>query len=173
MKTVYLLRHAKSSWGDMTVDDHDRPLNERGRTAGALVAHYLKNNGLIADLFICSTAARARQTLQCLQTVLGDDIKVRFDGELYMASSKKMLKVINHADDSASSVMLIGHNPGMHMLAVAMTAAMTAAGDGDSWERLHTKYPTAALAVLTSAADQWRDVNECRLESFVCPRDLE
>jgi len=153
----------------MTVDDHDRPLNERGREAGVLMAKHIRDKNLIADLVICSTAARARQTLQCLQSILGDDIPVRFEGDLYMASPKKMLKILSHIDDRASSAMLIGHNPGMHMLAVAMAKT----GDHESFERLHAKYPTAALTALTSAADRWRDVNDCNLESFVCPGDIE
>lgn len=169
MKTLYLLRHAKSSWGDMTLDDFDRPLSDRGRRAGKLMGQHLKENGLIAGLILCSSANRTRQTLKRLQKNIGDEIPVRFDKDLYLASSREMLNILRRTDDAVSSVMMIGHNPGAQMLSLDLTES----GDKEAWERMSQKYPTAALAVLTSDVKRWRDFGACNLESFVLPRDLE
>ncbi len=169
MKTLLLLRHAKSSWSDPSLDDFDRPLNERGRRAGLTMGKFLKDKGPLPGLIICSSAKRARQTLKRLQKAIGEKIPVRFEDGLYMASPKKMLNILKQADDAQASVMLIGHNPGMHMLALDLADT----GEDGAMERMRDKYPTAALAALTCGCERWRDFGACRLDSFIRPKDVE
>ena len=169
-KTLYLLRHAKSSWKDMSLDDAERPLAKRGRRAGALMGRYLATEGLRPDLILCSVAKRTRQTTKLVLKELGADIPVRFEEDLYMASPREMVFLLRHVAETAESVMVVAHNPGTESLAHDLI------GDGDesSLARMGEKFPTAALAVLTFPG-RWRDITPAcaRLERYVAPRDLE
>lgn len=170
MKTVYLLRHGKSSWKDRSLPDSDRPLNDRGRRAAALVGEYLHREEIRPGLILCSTARRARETLAGLQTVLGDGVPALVEEALYLAEPEALLRRLNGVDDSVPSVMVIGHNPGLQELTLVL------AGDGgDPRNRIASKYPTAALAVLRAAVPRWRDLRPggARLERFVRPKDLQ
>ncbi len=171
MKTIYLLRHAKSSWKDSSLDDFDRPLKKRGRRAGELMANYLRDQGISPDLILCSAAKRALQTLECIHQSMGVDIPVEVKDSLYHASPKGLLGRLSRLDDGVDQVMMIGHNPGLEALAAIL------AGDAEakSLKRMTSKYPTAALAVLKTTLKRWRELGPggARLEQFICPRDLE
>lgn len=171
MKTIYLLRHAKSSWKDPTLDDFDRPLAKRGKRAGKIVGDYMLGARMRPDLVLCSAARRTRETLKLVQKALGADLPAEVELGLYHAEWEGLLERLGRVNDDIASVMMIGHNPGMEMLARGLADG----GDEDSLERMHLKFPTAALAVFTTNAGRWRDLGPggATLESFTLPRDLE
>lgn len=170
MKTIYLLRHAKSSWKDATLDDFDRPLNKRGRRAAKLVGEYLVANGIEPAQILCSSSKRTRETLEYLQGAIGTSIPTRFEKAIYLAEAPDLLGRLRRLSDRLSSVMVIGHNPGMERLVL-----MLAAGGRGSETRMADKFPTGALAVLTADIDIWERLapDGAQLDAFVCPRDLE
>ena len=112
MKRLYLLRHAKSSWKDTSLPDHDRPLSGRGRRAAKAIARHLREQDLEPQLVLCSTARRARETLERIQPALGA-ATVEFEHDLYAASADALLERLRRVPDTVASVMLIGHNPGL------------------------------------------------------------
>ena len=158
MKTLYLLRHAKSDWSDPTLDDHDRPLNRRGqRTLPLLAAHVA---GWRVDLVVCSTAVRAKATAEPVVTAL--QCPVQFEPNVYDATAGELLDVVQHLPEGASVAMLVGHNPGLESLTTVLSGA-------------HTRYPTAALGTLTFDVERWADVEPGggRLTVLVTPADLD
>ena len=157
-----LLRHAKSSWDDPDLDDHDRPLTGRGRRAAASIGKYMRRKGIVPDLVLCSSATRAVQTLKLLQ--LGPGPEILIEDELYGASVAEMLARLRRVPDRVASVLLIGHNPGIFDLAV------TLADDQQSIDA----FPTAALADLRLPLDSWADLfpNVATVHAFVTPRSL-
>jgi phosphohistidine phosphatase len=162
-KRLALLRHAKSSWDDPDLDDHDRPLNARGRRAAAQIGRYLQQRGIAPAVVLCSSAVRTRQTLLLLQ--LSGDPQVVYETELYGAGASQMLQRLRRLDDTVPSVLLIGHNPGMHDLAVALTGDRDAIAD----------FPTAALAELSAPIARWPDLDlgTATLERLITPKDLD
>ncbi len=171
MKTIYLLRHAKSSWKDETLDDFDRPLNKRGRRAATLMGQYLAANGIEPAQILCSSSQRTRETLERLQGAIGASIPIRFEKGIYLAEPAALMRRLRRLSDSLPSVMVIGHNPGMERLALMLVAA----GGGEGAPRMADKFPTAALAVLSADVDAWEKLapRTARLDAFVCGRDLE
>jgi phosphohistidine phosphatase len=142
--TLYLLRHAKSSWEDSGLDDHDRPLAPRGERAGAAMERHLRATGVRPDLVICSTAVRARQTLALVAAGLGERSgpEVVFDRRIYGASATGLLDRLREVDEAVRSVLLVGHQPGIQDLALALIGA------GEGLDRISGKFPTAALATI-------------------------
>ncbi len=167
-RTLHLLRHAKSDWGDASLADHDRKLAPRGVDASGRVARHLKDQGVRPDLVLCSSARRTVETLRIL--ALPDDVDVQVTEDLYGAAAAEILDLLRELDDAIASALVIGHNPGMHDLALWL------AGDGEpaAMTQLHTKFPTAALATLDLGATPWArlDPGGARLASLVLPRDL-
>jgi phosphohistidine phosphatase len=149
MKQLYLLRHAKSSWKDTSLPDHDRPLAGRGRRAAKAIARHLREQRIEPELVLCSTARRARETLERLEPALGTP-SVQVEGDLYAASAPQLLERLRNVPDKVESVMLIGHNPGLQELALDLARASPAVRD------VATKYPTAALATLAFPAWSWQ-----------------
>ena len=171
MKVLYLMRHAKSSWKDPSLEDFDRPLNKRGRKAGKAMAKHFRDNGVRPALVLCSAAVRAQETLGCLRDAIGADTPFEIEKGLYHAGREGLLERLRKVKDAVPSVMLVGHNPGMEWLAMDLAGG----GDEDAWDSLRVKYPTAALAVLTFEVKRWSDIKPGggRLTGFVSPRDLE
>ncbi|MGN6607692.1 MAG: SixA phosphatase family protein [Jatrophihabitans sp.] len=168
-RRLYLLRHAKSDWGDPGLADHDRPLNARGVRATGLVADHLRAVGAEVDLVLCSTARRTRETWQGVRGGLHRDPEVRFEAAIYEAPPQRLLDLLRGIDDEHRAVLMIGHNPGTALLAHGLIAG----GDPDLLARLDEGYPTAALTTLTFEGT-WADLrpNAAQLEGFVRPRDL-
>ena len=166
MKRLYLLRHAKSSWDDPGLPDRDRPLAERGKRAVGKMAVYLEANGIRPDLVLCSSALRARQTLDRVASSIGDAETGIEDG-LYAAEAEGLLERLRRVPSGIASVMLIAHNPGMQDLALELAA------DGADLERLRQKFPTAALATLTFEGE-WVELRSggASLAGLVVPREL-
>ena len=118
MKTLLLVRHAKSSWGDQTLPDHERPLNHRGRRDAPRVGARLRERGVVPDVIVTSTAVRARSTAEILAQALDlGSGRIVEDGRLYGASPDGLLEIIRALGDESTSVMLVGHNPEIGELA--------------------------------------------------------
>ncbi len=183
MKTLYLLRHAKSDSEGWSGQDFERPLNERGRQACIAMAAHLREQGILPGIVLCSTAVRARETLAGIAAALGwPDAEGRppfvFREELYLASPGELAAEMHGLDDSVTSAMVIGHNPGLEVFAIGFAQRgpkRGGGGDQDAIEALERKYPTAALATLTFESDNWRGLGsgESRLTGFVKPSKLK
>lgn len=117
MKTLYLVRHAKSFWGDQSLADFDRPLNKRGKKDAPFMGELLNDKGIVPDLIISSPAKRAKKTSTEIAEKLNyPKRKVIFNDELYDASSKDILHVVKSIDEQNNSAMIFGHNPGLTLL---------------------------------------------------------
>ena len=171
MKSLTLLRHAKSSWADPGTDDFDRPLNARGLEAARAIGAEMRKLGLAFDAIITSPAARAVETLAEASHGYGAPLTGEEDGCVYLAPKALLLEIIRATDDKVGSLLLVGHNPGFELLAASLTE-----GD-DSPERaaMAGKYPTGALAEIAFDIAHWQDVapGTGRLVRFIRPRDLE
>jgi phosphohistidine phosphatase len=167
MKRVYLLRHAKSSWADAALADHERPLNGRGRRAATAMCEQLRAEGIAPALVLCSTARRTRETLERIAPALGD-AEIRTEDALYGASAATLLERLRRLPDEVESVLLIGHNPGLQELALRL------ARPAPALDPLTDKFPTGALAVLALAAGRWSECapGTAELVAFARPRDL-
>ena len=141
MRHIWLLRHAKSSWDDPSLADRDRPLAPRGVRGAAAMAGYLASVDP-PRLVLCSAGLRARQTLASVLPSLGTDLEIRIEPELYTFDADVLLERLRRLDDDVTSVMLVGHNPALEELAIALTT------DGELRERLDQRFPTAALATI-------------------------
>ena len=170
MKRLFLLRHAKSDWGDPGLDDFDRPLSRRGRNAAPRVAAWMHESDLVPELVLCSAARRTTETWELMTPVLGA-IPTEHHGALYLASPGRILDLLAEQDDGVQSIMVIAHNPGTEELA----SRLTAGGDDRARERMRLKFPTAALAVISFGVDRWLDLSRAggSLERFVRPADLD
>lgn len=162
MKTLLLLRHAKSSWGDPSLADADRPLKKRGRKAAPRVGALMRERKLHPDLVLCSPARRARDTLELVMEKAKLRAEPVFDERLYAASSGELLEAIRGLEEDTDEVLIVGHNPGLEELLALLTGAAEA-------------MPTAALALVELEVDGWADVGEGsgRLEWLALPRELE
>jgi len=167
MKRLFLLRHAKSSRKDSGLPDHDRPLAGRGRRASKAMAAYMEEHGVAPALVLCSTATRARQTLDGVAPGLGGSSEIHIESELYEASAAGLLSRLQRIGDAVPSVMLVGHNPSIERLALDL------AHGGADLAELDDKYPTGALATLEfDRAWSALEPDTARLVGFVKPRDL-
>jgi phosphohistidine phosphatase len=165
MKTLHLLRHAKSSWKDPGLDDHDRPLSKRGRETARAIATYLRRAKIAPDLVICSTAVRARQTLDPIAKAIKPP-KVILEREIYEVAQEKTWKL----PESADCVLLIGHNPGLHDLALALANA----DSGELVPPRGGKFPTGAMASFRFDG-AWKAVqpHSAVLYSYMTPKAMK
>jgi phosphohistidine phosphatase len=161
MKTLMLLRHAKSDWDDPSLKDFDRPLATRGERDAPRIGKTLGKRGPAPDLIISSPAARARATIEAVISAANLDCEIRFDESVYGASSPELMKLIRRLPDGSSSVLLVGHNPGFEDLVGRLSG---------SRERM----PTAALACIVFQIDHWEDVNDeaGKLAWLLTPKQL-
>jgi phosphohistidine phosphatase len=144
LKTLYLLRHAKSSWDDERLADHDRPLAPRGQQDARHMASHMRRAKVRPQLVLCSSAARALQTYEAISSAMGPSVPGLVEDELYGASDSDLRVRIHEVPETVDALLLIGHNPGLQDLALGI------AGDGDdqALARLGDKFPTCALATL-------------------------
>ncbi len=170
MRQLLLLRHAKSSWDDASLADHARPLNARGEAAAAAMRGAMRDLGLAPDIVLVSTARRALQTMELLEP-WDETPLVEPSDALYLASAVQLLGVLRGIAETARSVLLIGHNPGLHELAIML--AGTNAPRSGPMQRLISAYPTAALAEF-SVPGAWPQLGKggARLVRFLAPREL-
>lgn len=170
MKTLTLLRHAKSDWSDAVARDFDRPLNERGRRAARTIGAHMAAEGLAFDRVVASPAVRVRDTLEEVALGYGRRLEADYDQRVYLASASVLLDLVRETDAAVARLLLVGHNPGLEELALEL-----AAEDAGSPMRreVEIKYPTATLAEIALDADAWGDVASGRIVRFVRPRDLD
>jgi phosphohistidine phosphatase len=171
MKTLLLLRHAKSGWDEAVKRDFDRPINDRGRRAARRMGEEMRALGLHCSKIIASPALRVRETIGCTGDGLGHLLDAEYDTRAYLASPAVLLDLIHEADDVQDCLMIVGHNPGLESLALMLTVEDGSVGR----EALSVKYPTATLAQISLPVARWRDVagGAGALERFVRPRDLD
>jgi phosphohistidine phosphatase len=173
MRQLLLLRHAKSSWDDTALRDQDRPLSPRGWRSAALMRRAMRDLGLAPDIVMLSPARRTRETLQALEP--WDDAPLIEPVErLYLATAPQLLDVLHGVPETARSVLLIGHNPGMHDLAMLLVGTPARhAGPDRAATRVAEGYPTAALAEFGIAGPWWQlGIGGGQLIRFLRPRDL-
>jgi phosphohistidine phosphatase len=165
-KQLFILRHAKSSWDNPGLEDHERPLASRGQRACAVIAEYLRTNAIKPQLVLCSSARRTRETLEGVAPT-GEHVIER---ELYSASAEELLDRLRRLPDDLGSVMVIGHNPTVQMLVLRL-----ARRDGDATARsaVERKFPTGALATLTFDC-RWSELaaGSAHLAEFLTPKGL-
>lgn len=172
MRQLLLLRHAKSAWDDARLPDHDRPLDARGQRDAAAMGEAMRKLGLAPDIVLVSTARRTRETLAAIEPFDGAPL-VDEDQGLYLAPAERMLEMLHAVPETARSVLLIGHNPGMHNLALALAGPGGLARGGREAEKLGERYPTGGLAEFAVASPWWGlEAGGGRLVRFLCPRDL-
>lgn len=155
------MRHAKSSWGDPSLADFERPLNERGRKAAPLVGRFMRRQRLRPDLVLSSPAARARQTAALVIESAGLDAPLRYDERIYEATAARLAEVVSQVEETVGELLLVGHNPGLGGLLELLTG-----------ESRHL--PTAALARVVLDLEKWGRLREGagRVELFVRPKEL-
>ncbi|HLE70613.1 MAG TPA: histidine phosphatase family protein [Vicinamibacteria bacterium] len=164
MKTLMLLRHAKSSWKDSDVVDHDRPLNKRGKKAAPQMGRLLSKEGLVPELILSSTAVRTRETAEAVAKASSYKGPIELLDTLYLAMAGKLLsEAQSHTPDSVGRLLLVGHNPGMEDLVEILSGKREA-------------FPTAALAVFKVGIDGWKALElgvEAKLVKVYRPKEIE
>jgi len=170
LKTVLLLRHAKSSWDEVALPDSHRPLAPRGRRTAPRVGAHMGQHGLIPDQVLCSSAQRARETWELVSEHLGDTMPVEIRDDLYHASPGSLLTTLQTLSPSVDTVLLVGHNPTFEELALGLAGQ----GPEDLMADLRQKYPTGALAVIDFLVEDWDQVGwgAGYLKDFIRPRAL-
>ena len=165
MKRLILTRHAKSSWDDPTMSDHDRPLNERGKAAAADLGEWLASSGYVPGEVLCSDAERTQKTWEGIEPALPGTPILTLKPALYHAGPDVMLAVLRHA--SADTVMMIGHNPGIAEFASRIVAQEPPIPE------FH-RYPTGATLVVSFEAPTWTDVDwhSGSVRDFIVPREI-
>ncbi|MDB5523311.1 MAG: hypothetical protein JWM58_1074 [Rhizobium sp.] len=168
-KRLILLRHAKSDWPE-GMDDHDRPLADRGRKAAPVMGVYLEKARLIPDLVLVSTAKRAQETWKRTAKAIRSEVPQRDVREIYEAEVEDLLKVIRGVEPDIRTLMIVGHNPGFENLAKRL---MRDSG-GEPGEKLREKFPTAAIAVFSFEIADWKDIAVATgsLDKFVTPKSI-
>jgi phosphohistidine phosphatase len=162
VKLLSILRHAKSSWKDSSLEDHDRPLNKRGARDAPRIGELIREQDLVPDTILSSTARRARDTALAVATAAGFPDEVRFTRSLYEASPDTCLEVLRDLPDTTGHAMIVAHNPTLEEL-VALLVGET-----------HLM-PTAALAVVELPIERWRDLDPLprgSLRALWRPREL-
>jgi len=146
MKTLLLMRHAKSSWKDEKLNDHERPLKKRGKKDAKRMAKEMLKNDLVPDLILSSSATRASETVEAVVKNLDSDVETVFSRELYMAEPEDFLEFLSAIHNLHQTVMIVGHNPGLETLLQILGGEIDA-------------LPTAGLAQLELPLDSWQDIS--------------
>jgi len=172
MKTLTVLRHAKSGSDDPFLRDFDRPLNAKGQRAAQVVGRNLKALDARFDRVVASPALRVVETLDHVARGYGSALSPAWDRRLYLASAPSLLDVIREQADAVGHLLIVGHNPGLEELVLALVSP---ASDTPARRDVEDKFPTASVAVMSFDTDSWSGVEEdgATLMHFVRPRDLD
>lgn len=173
MKTLIILRHAKSGWDVQVERDFDRPINARGRRGAELIGQYVKRHALPVDRIIASPAVRVTETLDLFQPAANlDDIEPQWDRRIYLASAATLIEVIRDTGKEAANLLIAGHNPGLEDLALMLAPTN---GGGELRAEIEAKLPTASLVQIALDIADWQelDADMGRITAFVRPRDLD
>lgn len=160
MKTLIVLRHAKSSWDHPDLSDFDRPLNKRGERAAPFMGELIASEGTVPEKVVSSPARRARMTAEAFCAAAGLSAGIDFDERIYGAGANTLTYVLSEIDDSVESAMIVGHNPGFEMLVHALTGEAR-------------RMPTAAVAVIDLDIGRWSEIGGGvgRLRRHYIPRE--
>jgi len=170
MRTVSLYRHAKSSWDDPSLEDFDRGLSKRGLASAPRMGAYIREAGLMPDLVLSSKAVRARETFRLTFDDTDNAPELRLEQRLYLACAAIMLDMLRGLPDDVQHVMILGHNPGLHALALDLFSR----GEPAAVDSICRKFSTCGLAVIDVEVDSWRTlrVGDGYLRSFITPKSL-
>ncbi len=146
MKTLYVLRHAKSSWDNPNLADFDRSLNERGLKTAPFMGGIMLKNNLLPELVLSSPALRAKETAELIKVSANLQSEVKFDEQIYEASPQTLLQIVSELDETVDSAMIVGHNPGLEGLIKILTGEFQA-------------MPTAGLAVIDLETESWSKID--------------
>jgi phosphohistidine phosphatase len=175
MKTVIVLRHAKSDWSDAALRDFDRGLNDRGCRAAAVMGRWAAVHKLTFDAIIASPAVRVVETLRQFRQAYGDCPEPAYDLRIYLAAGATIAEILSQTDDALDQILLAGHSPGLEEL---ILMAVADHGSSSLRDAVEVKFPTAALAVLDFDIARWADLSgdiqgRAKLRAFTRPRDLD
>ena len=161
MKTLFVLRHAKSSWENADLSDFERPLNKRGLEAAPLIGKVIKENGFQPEIILSSPARRAKQTAEIINEKAGINREIKYEERIYEASPARLLEVVSEQSDEAESVMIVGHNPGLEGLVRFLTGQIE-------------PMPTAALAVIDLEITKWSEIDSSNgtLRTLIRPKEI-
>jgi len=159
MKKLYIIRHAKSSWSDLSLRDFDRPLNKRGKRDAPFMGEKLKEKNIVPDLIISSPAKRTKKTIKKITKAMGYNKQVIFNKDLYGTSEHILNKILTKVDNSNEVVFLVGHNTEITMLA-------------ENYVGLTDNIPTCGIVEIAFDCDKWADINgnNAKLVSFDYPK---
>lgn len=162
MKTLFVLRHAKSSWENTDLSDFERPLNKRGLETAPMMGEIIKENKFQPELILSSPARRAEQTARLVKDAARINGEIKFDDRIYEASPSRLLEVISEQDEKIKSVMLVGHNPGLEALIKIITNEIQ-------------PMPTAALAVIDLKIESWKEITSSTgdLRTLIRPKEVD
>ena len=161
MKTLILLRHAKSDWQDAKLRDFDRPLAQRGRRDAPRMGRALNEKFIRPDLIVCSPAVRATQTMEQFKKAAAINLPISFEQNIYEASVGELMKIVRGLPDDKNTVLMVGHNPGFEALLWRLTGVAE-------------HMATAALACIELPVEKWSDIedNQGKLVWFMTPKSL-
>jgi len=168
MKILYVLRHAKSDWGDSSLEDFDRPLNARGKKAAKAVGREFRKRKIKPDLVLASPAVRAQQTIERVEDGYGSKFDVEDELRIYGSEPETLVDLIRSAPDDVDRLLIVGHNPGLQDLVVKLSRP------GELLDEATEKFPTAALAEIRFDTESWNGIapGQGILECLVRPRGL-
>ena len=161
MKTLYVLRHAKSSWDNADVADFDRPLNERGRSTAVFMGELMKREEYAPELILASPARRARETVELVKKAAALTAEIKFKERIYEARPQTLQQVVLALDDRSDSALIVGHNPGMEGFVRLLTGRTE-------------ELPTAALAIIDLDIAGWEQIVSDKLgklRKVIRPKD--
>lgn len=169
-KTLYLLRHAKAENGASSQDDKSRGITARGIKATEYIGKYMRERQIEPQKVLCSSAIRTTETLMKIEHACNQTFPVEYSDKLYHASAAEMLNVIAQVDASVNALLVVGHNPGIHELAMKLAKA----GDESLIDKMAIKFPTCAIATFTCHMPDWGTLRQARTElvDFVSPKML-
>lgn len=170
MKTIFLLRHAKSSWNDPKLDDFDRPLSSRGIKSCNKIGKFLNKKKLIPEIVYCSNAIRAKQTWELTNRIVKKKENIFYSNTLYMANLNSFITIVHKTIDNFNSLMLVSHNPGIENFALELIKNKK----NKFYDKISMKYPTAALAIISFDEKKWSNIKigTGKIIDFIKPRDL-
>lgn len=162
MKKLFIIRHAKSDWSNLSLDDYDRPLNSRGKKNAPFMGTFLAKKDIVPDLIISSPAYRARKTAKIIASKVGYKEEIEYNEYIYEASLSTLLEIVNFIEDEYDDVFIFGHNPGLNMLAFYLV---------DFNENL----PTCGILEIEFDCESWREVTKknAKLISFDYPKKFK
>jgi phosphohistidine phosphatase len=161
MKTIYIIRHAKSSWDNPSLSDFDRPLNPRGLKTAPMMGTYLSQKGINPDIILSSPALRAAETAHLLKNAASWQAEISFDERIYEASPQTLHHIVKELDGKIPSVLIIGHNPGIESFIRLLTNRVEA-------------MPTCSFAHIVCRENLWSDVRpgDCDLVEIIRPKEI-